>query len=100
MSRRQFRRILEINSLPGAEFIRLVETEAVPEDAEYMTLSHCWGKVEILKLSTDNLEGMKHEIILSDLPETFRNAVNITRDLGCRFLWIDSLCILQDSAED
>jgi len=35
-----------------------------------------------------------------ELPATFRDAVTIMRFLGCRCLWIDSLCIVQDSAED
>jgi len=32
----------------------------------------------------------------SELPETFRDAVQVTRELGIRYLWIDSLCIIQD----
>ena len=99
-SRRKFRRILQIGNVQGADTIRLVETEDVPDDAEYMTLSHCWGMVDILKLSTTNFESMKQEVLLSGLPKTFSDAVDIVRSLKCRFLWIDSLCILQDSAED
>ncbi|KAH8754510.1 hypothetical protein BGZ57DRAFT_717563, partial [Hyaloscypha finlandica] len=34
---------------------------------------------------------------LNGLPPTFRNTVNVTRALGYRYLWIDSLCILQGS---
>ena len=34
------------------------------------------------------------------LPKTFRDAVRITRQLGIRFLWIDSMCIIQDSTKD
>ena len=37
---------------------------------------------------------------MADLPKTFRDAVTITRNLGIRYLWIDSLCIIQDSEED
>ncbi|PMD19341.1 heterokaryon incompatibility, partial [Hyaloscypha hepaticicola] len=37
---------------------------------------------------------------LATLPKTFQDAVLITRDLGVRYLWIDSLCIIQDSDED
>jgi hypothetical protein len=72
----------------------------VPVDADYMTLSHCWGNAEILKLLTDNYESMRREIDFNNLPKTFRDAIDITRKLECRFLWIDSLCILQDSLED
>ncbi|MCJ1378138.1 hypothetical protein MMC17_001234 [Xylographa soralifera] len=38
--------------------------------------------------------------MLSNLPRTFRDAIQITRRLGYRFVWIDSLCIFQDSRED
>lgn len=49
------------------------------------------------------LENIKHRIaavLMEDLPKTFRDAVQITRRLGVRHLWIDSLCIIQDSKED
>lgn len=37
---------------------------------------------------------------MTSLPRTFRDAIVVTRSMGIIFLWIDSLCILQDSAED
>ncbi|KAK7425901.1 hypothetical protein QQZ08_007615 [Neonectria magnoliae] len=37
---------------------------------------------------------------MASLPKTFRDAVVVVRELGLRFLWIDSLCIIQDSKED
>jgi hypothetical protein len=46
------------------------------------------------------LEGRKREIPLSILPSTFQDAIVITRRLGIQYIWIDSLCIIQDSAED
>ena len=36
----------------------------------------------------------------SELPQTFQDAISVTRRLQIRYLWIDSLCILQDSSED
>ncbi|KAI1856994.1 uncharacterized protein JN550_013487 [Neoarthrinium moseri] len=39
-------------------------------------------------------------IAFSVLPKTFQDAVLITKQLGVRYLWIDSLCIIQDSGED
>ncbi|KAL8910062.1 MAG: hypothetical protein Q9171_004616 [Xanthocarpia ochracea] len=40
------------------------------------------------------------EIPLEDLPQTFRDAICVTRNLGYRYLWIDSLCIVQDDPKD
>lgn len=37
---------------------------------------------------------------LDDLPPTLKYAVHVTRELGFRYLWVDALCIRQDSAED
>ena len=66
----------------------------------YLTLSHCWGGKPCLTTTSSTLEGRKRSIPLSSLPKTFREAVLITRRLGIRYLWIDSLCILQDSRTD
>jgi len=49
---------------------------------------------------TKNLQQMRHGIPLTSLPKTFRDAVIITRSLGQRYLWIDSLCIIQDLKKD
>jgi hypothetical protein len=56
--------------------------------------------VELKKLKKDNFRDMVQSITISELPKTFRDAVVVTRRLGIPFLWIDSLCIIQDSPED
>ncbi|KAH6867308.1 heterokaryon incompatibility protein-domain-containing protein [Thelonectria olida] len=66
----------------------------------YLTLSHCWGTGQFLKLTLANMEDLKRGIPHDRLPGTFRDALVVTRALGHRFLWIDSLCICQDSNED
>ncbi|RDW58859.1 hypothetical protein BP6252_13335 [Coleophoma cylindrospora] len=68
---------------------------------EWVTLSHCWGTTTLpLQTTTQNLDQNRQKLPLSELPLTFRDAVMITRRLGYQYLWIDSLCILQDSRED
>ncbi|KAI3316817.1 heterokaryon incompatibility protein-domain-containing protein [Xylariaceae sp. AK1471] len=68
----------------------------------YTTLSHCWGSdsSQVTKLVTDNLDTLQQKIQIDKLPQTFKDAINITRRLGLRFLWIDSLCIIQGDDED
>ncbi|KAF2029949.1 HET-domain-containing protein [Setomelanomma holmii] len=66
----------------------------------YIALSHCWGGKVPLTTTTATLEDRRRSILLRSLPKTFREAVLVTRKLGVRYLWIDSLCILQDSRED
>lgn len=70
--------------------------------APYVALSHCWGDEEHPPLTTTKgtLEARKERILLEELPQTFRDAVFLTRKLGFDYLWIDSVCIIQDDEDD
>ncbi|KAI8632516.1 HET-domain-containing protein [Xylariaceae sp. FL1651] len=75
-----------------------------PEDrGEYIALSHCWGMLPEKQTrrfctSRNNIEERHSQgFALTTLPQTFKDAVEVTRKLGKRYLWIDSLCIIQDS---
>lgn len=68
--------------------------------APYIALSHSWGGTHPLTTTTVNLPSHLSGIPLSSLPPTFLHAVLLTRRLSLRHLWIDSLCILQDSPAD
>ncbi|KAI0187086.1 heterokaryon incompatibility protein-domain-containing protein, partial [Xylaria flabelliformis] len=70
--------------------------------AKYVTLSHCWGNGEYTPLRTTeaSLSGHYNEIPWTKLGQTFQDAILITRELGIQFIWIDSLCIIQDSPSD
>lgn len=66
-----------------------------------MCLSYCWGGPQPLVCTRDKLEPCgQWKIVIDHLPATFRDTIRVTRDLGYRYLWIDSLCIAQDDAED
>ncbi|KAL0933706.1 uncharacterized protein CTRU02_210505 [Colletotrichum truncatum] len=66
----------------------------------YATLSHCWGGNINLRLTTENLEALSRGIPLSSLPKNFQEAVHVCRALKIEYLWIDSLCIIQNSKSD
>jgi hypothetical protein len=66
----------------------------------YVSLSHCWGKIKIARLLNSNIEAFQKAVPEQELPKTFQEAILITRKLGYKFIWIDSLCIIQDSVED
>lgn len=70
------------------------------EHLNYFTLSHCWGKVPLFHLDSSTLKAMKLGMPISALPRTFQDAVQIARKLGASYIWIDSVCIMQDSLED
>lgn len=81
--------------------LRLVLTENFSKSKPpYLTLSHCWGAAKILRLLLDNLANFQHQIPFNQLPPTFREAARVTRQLGHTHIWIDSLCIIQDSKAD
>ena len=73
----------------------------LPHGTRYATLSHCWGKnAAPRKLLHDTLLTMSAEIVFDELPETFQDALVVSQRLGIQYLWIDSLCIVQDSSKD
>lgn len=63
----------------------------------YLTLSHCWGGAKIYQLASSTYESLRIGIALDVLPKSFKDAILITRKLGYRYLWVDSLCIVQDN---
>ena len=85
----------------GDACIHLTETPTCDQNIRYCALTHCWGgALDILKLEHHNYHQLHHRIILQDLPKTFQDAAKITRGVGVAYLWIDSLCIIQDSQID
>ncbi len=78
--------------------IRIVETQG--RAFQYVALSHCWGSKTPLMATKSSWGKLIVNIPFGDLPPLFQDAVIITRQLGLRYLWIDSLCIIQDSLRD
>jgi hypothetical protein len=80
--------------------IKLVLRSENTMSAPYVALSHCWGGAQPLQTTDDNIVSFQQDIPLGDLPRTFKDAIRISRTLGFGYLWIDSLCIIQDSNLD
>jgi len=91
-------RVLDIGPVDGSEQPYLLETRGM--HGSYIALSHCWGGQVPLTTTSNTISQRKLCISLTSLPKTFRDAVLISRRLGVRYLWIDSLCIIQDSKID
>jgi Heterokaryon incompatibility protein (HET) len=94
-------RVLDVGPADGSRVPKLLETSGLK--GQYITLSHCWGDPRgprPLITTQATLAVRKTAISLEELPASFRDAVVITRRLGFRYLWIDSLCIIQDSRSD
>ena len=63
-------------------------------------LSHCWGDKIPMRTTEETVAQHQHEMPLETMPKTFADAVVVTRRLHLRYLWIDSLCIIQDEPDD
>ena len=95
-----FLRIPDVSISENSSVVCLCESREIPESARYLTLSHCWGGTKIKSLSNATYDDYKKGVQVNELPRTFQDAVHLTRRLGVRYLWIDALCILQDSTSD
>lgn len=80
----------------------LVETAELDHlaDRRYASLSHCWGRKPFLTLRQQNYARFCANIPVDELGTTFREAIVLCQALNIPFIWIDSLCIVQDSRED
>ncbi|XXH02380.1 hypothetical protein Hte_008755 [Hypoxylon texense] len=82
--------------------IKLIDSASI-SPSPYIALSHCWGPIKgNAKFCTfkRNIDQLKRSIDLDRLPLLFRDAISIVRGLGLRYIWIDSLCIIQDDELD
>jgi hypothetical protein len=95
-------RILDLDALNDPDKIRLWETHGTESYDSYVTLSYCWGSDPLFHVRTTHSTMSSHldSIDVNSLPQTYKDAIKITRHLGIRFLWIDSLCICQDDLDD
>src|SRR5450756_303615 len=85
-------RVIDIG--PGGEYPSLLVTDG--DITKYVTLSHCWGKATLLTTTNSSLADRVAGIAMGLLPRTFQDAIRVTHLLGFKYLWIDSLCIIQD----
>lgn len=82
------------------DYPRLYISNSHYQDLRYATLSYCWGPGQAVTLLESNLSKMVTQIPKDKLPQTIQDAFTIARRLGIHYLWVDSLCIMQDSKAD
>lgn len=92
-------RVLDVGSCE-LDSVKLVITQN--ELGDYFALSYCWGRISDTTWQTTRSTLHDHilGIQLSALPKTIQDAIKITREFNVQYLWIDSLCILQDDKDD
>lgn len=93
-------RLIRINKPENADMsANLCETRYLLSSTLYTTLSHCWGSGPIFKLLQSNLDDLRHDIPIKRLPQVFQDAMYVSTEIGICYIWIDSLCIIQDSKD-
>ncbi|KEZ41640.1 hypothetical protein SAPIO_CDS6954 [Scedosporium apiospermum] len=104
-----FDNVGEVGSGDGSNDPTLVDTPVkllvtAGRRSRYLALSHCWGAARDHQTLRNNLAARQEqgfELNGADrLPATIADAVHLTRLLGFRYLWVDSLCIVQDDHDD
>jgi hypothetical protein len=73
---------------------------AAEQRANYTALSYCWGGAQQLTTTKGTLHSMTLGIPMTRLPRTIQDAILITRNLNIRYLWVDTICIIQDDETD
>jgi hypothetical protein len=100
------KRVLDLLTGDDSNSMRLHESEYVQEErryehGEYVALSHVWGLAKgIPKTTLATLQSHKKNIPRATLPRVYQEAIIFVRALGFRWLWIDSLCLIQDDVQE
>lgn len=92
------KRVIDVGPADGSEMPRLYISQG--ETRSYVALSHCWGRSKLVTTTRATVAARGLGIPWGELSRTFQDAITLTRRLGIRYLWIDSLCIVQDDKVD
>jgi hypothetical protein len=90
-------RVVDVGSTDADIKLHISETD---EKASYIALSYCWGGAQQIRTTMDTLETKMGGIPFTHLSRTIKDAIKVTRKLGIQYLWVDALCIIQDSQDD
>jgi hypothetical protein len=92
--------VLQISGTKDSTTVKLVESHGIVRT--YCALSYCWGPKDKQPLRTVHENYNRHVIgiALDKLPKTFQDFVLLARGIGVDYVWIDSLCLMQDDEQD
>ncbi|KAI1089733.1 heterokaryon incompatibility protein-domain-containing protein [Rostrohypoxylon terebratum] len=93
-------RLIEIREGGDGLHFRLIHTLDSDVRSPYITLSHRWGTNVTVQLTSQELPYFKVEISRQRMPQKYIDAAVVALRLKIPYLWIDSLCIIQDSEDD
>lgn len=88
-------RVIEVTPVDSPETPRVLTTQDIK--GQYLTLSYCWGQRQSYVLTTANLQSCLQGLDVSKLARTIRDAIEVTKNPSFKHLWVDALCVIQDS---
>ncbi|KAH7145455.1 heterokaryon incompatibility protein-domain-containing protein [Dactylonectria estremocensis] len=91
-------RLIEISTT--IDKARLISVSSLGQVPEFVALSYCWGLTGNLQTLSSTLAQMEECIPDNALPLTVKQAFEMVKALGFRYLWVDALCIVQDDKAD
>ena len=93
-------RVIDVGPLDGSQIPRIHISSDADKNMRCLTPSHCWGDANVAKLMQSNYKEFLSGFSGQQLPSTCQDAIYVARRLNQRYLWIDSLCIIQDNDQD
>ncbi|KAH0839439.1 heterokaryon incompatibility protein-domain-containing protein [Lanmaoa asiatica] len=72
-----------------------------PSECRYIALSYVWGTGAVFKHLHENSTSLRSPGVLSSLPipTTIRDAMTVVHAIRERYLWVDSICIIQNDLQ-
>ncbi|KAK4073538.1 uncharacterized protein Triagg1_5364 [Trichoderma aggressivum f. europaeum] len=94
------RRLLHLSGKAAHPRVRLRENSSTSNFVEYAALSYCWGGDQPVKLKESIVKSWMTDIPYDQFPQTIKDAIQVAMALDLEYLWVDALCIIQDSNPD
>ncbi len=73
-----------------------MESRTEHPSTPYTTLGHRWGNEKFTILTSETIGYFQSGVDFDDFPATFKDAMEVTRQLGFEYIWIDCFCIIQE----
>lgn len=89
--------------------VRLIDVHqrclvSAPAACRYIALSYVWGRAKVLQTTRSNVAALRKinglDEFLQDIPATIADSIDLVAMIGERYLWVDSLCIVQDDPQE
>ena len=95
-------RLIDLSTWEEDNLVKVlgIRARTFPSSSRYAILSYCWGGNQENRLTKERILEYTSGILSTKLPQTIQDAIQVTRSLKLQYLWVDSLCILQDDPQE